>query len=127
MTLLKSFHEVVDTLPVVIKSMGRKNIMLLTDNSRIEVMTQLASKLEGAYINRSPNSVSSLGCVEYADKCIYVKPASKQGRIPDYAKNEDMFAEHINQALLHYSAVDVTLQSSGKSKVIQGVVSASVG
>lgn len=123
----KQFEEIEIDLKNIgypeLKKISGKRIAVLTNDNRIDVLEDIASKLAGASYDSTPKSDSSAGRVNYNGFTILAKPASRQGRASAGISNEYTFVSGIN-SVTENGPVNVVIEGKNKTFKIMGCVGA---
>lgn len=102
-----------------LKKLSSKRIGILTDDNRVDVLEDIASKLIGAQYDSTPKSDSSAGRVNYNTVTILAKPASRQGTASAGISNEYTFLSGIN-SFTENGPVNVVITDGKKTFKVMG-------
>lgn len=102
-----------------LKKISGKKIAVLTNDNRVNVLEDIASKLNGAMYDTTPKSDSGAGRVVYKGFNILAKPASRQGHASAGVSNEYTFVSTIN-SVTEKGPINVVIEGKNKSFNIMG-------
>lgn len=95
-------HTVMNQLKMIGYDVSQKSsnkLNVLTDQDRTVTINRILKELDGATLDRSLTTLSSLGAIRYGDVIIVVKPKGKQGIKSAGVGNEHVLVNAINSAI----------------------------
>jgi hypothetical protein len=99
-----------------IKKLSSRRLAILTDDNRIDVLTEIKKRFAGAVYDKTPTSISGVGLVNIGKLSILAKPNSSQGTKSAGIGNEILLINAINDAIKKHGPMDVVFSAGTKKK-----------